>query len=71
MCYSLLDNAYAHSQEVIAGTGYTYSADVWSIGIILHEIIEGDPPYMEFPPIKVRFHCLLLLLWMLTLRRCI
>lgn len=41
--------------EVIRGKDYDYKADVWSVGILLMEMAEGLPPYMDLPELKVRY----------------
>ena len=33
--------------EIIVGKGYTYSADLWSIGICMYEFMCGGVPYAE------------------------
>lgn len=33
--------------EVIAGKGYTFTADLWSLGIILFQFLTGYVPYGE------------------------
>lgn len=40
--------------EVIKGKKYDYSADVWSLGILLFECAEGEPPYSGLPRLQVR-----------------
>jgi serine/threonine protein kinase len=31
--------------EIMQARGYTYSADIWSIGIILYQFIYGKLPF--------------------------
>ena len=33
--------------EVIAGTGYSLSADIWSFGILLVELLTGQLPFED------------------------
>lgn len=52
--------------ELIRGQNYDQKVDIWSlgnqissnfhrnfIGIMVMEMAEGEPPYMEFPPLRV------------------
>eukprot|EP01090_Pellita_catalonica_P021724 TRINITY_DN8205_c0_g1_i1.p1 TRINITY_DN8205_c0_g1~~TRINITY_DN8205_c0_g1_i1.p1 ORF type:complete len:339 (+),score=37.49 TRINITY_DN8205_c0_g1_i1:152-1168(+) len=39
--------------EVMRGDKYDGKVDIWSTGITLIEIIEGKPPYMSLPPMRV------------------
>eukprot|EP00312_Isochrysidales_sp_CCMP1244_P037284 CAMPEP_0202771520 /NCGR_PEP_ID=MMETSP1388-20130828/40922_1 /ASSEMBLY_ACC=CAM_ASM_000864 /TAXON_ID=37098 /ORGANISM="Isochrysis sp, Strain CCMP1244" /LENGTH=245 /DNA_ID=CAMNT_0049440429 /DNA_START=27 /DNA_END=760 /DNA_ORIENTATION=- len=32
--------------EVVDGDGYSFAADWWGIGVLLHEVLLGQPPFM-------------------------
>ncbi|CAG8637323.1 3597_t:CDS:2, partial [Paraglomus occultum] len=38
--------------EVIRASQYDTKVDIWSLGVVLVEMAEGNPPYSEHPPLK-------------------
>ncbi|CAI4222591.1 unnamed protein product [Auanema sp. JU1783] len=49
---SLVGTPYWTAAEVIARQPYDTSADVWSFGIMLIEMVEGEPPYFNEQPFQ-------------------
>ena len=41
--------------ELIRGHDYGVKVDIWSTGIMAMEQAEGEPPYMELPPLRALF----------------
>lgn len=41
--------------ELINKNFYNELVDVWSVGVILIELIEGEPPYLRLPPLKAMY----------------
>ncbi|KAJ1823902.1 hypothetical protein GGH91_001670 [Coemansia sp. RSA 2671] len=44
---------YWMAPELARGAGYSGATDVWAAGALLYEMISGQPPYIEYPDIKV------------------
>lgn len=56
-CKSLKGTPYWMAPEVIMQAGHGRSADIWSIGATVVEMLTGKPPYSEFPTqVSVLFH---------------
>jgi cGMP-dependent protein kinase len=43
--YTIIGTPHYMAPEVIKGIGYTYSADLWSLGIMIYEFVCGSVPF--------------------------
>jgi serine/threonine protein kinase len=55
---SVIGTPYWMAPEVIKGHKYGLEADVWSVGIVAIEMIDGQPPYITETPLRA-----MLLIW--------
>lgn len=58
--YTLIGTAFYTAPEVIVGRGYSKSADIWSLGVIIYEFLCGMVPFGHFENDPYRVYELIL-----------
>jgi serine/threonine protein kinase len=52
---TVIGTPYWMAPELIESHDYGPKVDVWSMGIMVREMLEGEPPYMDLPSAKALF----------------
>lgn len=68
LAHSLVGTPNYIAPEVLLRTGYTQLCDWWSVGVILYEMLVGQPPFMANTPAETQYKVPLLVTTYISVR---